>query len=77
MSFPRPTKVRIQLKWCKITDTLETEAELEAMWRASQNGSSKNACSSRRGTGHGVKTPRMTALMGQYHHVTTARIKLS
>jgi len=55
---------------------VETEAELEAVWRASQNGSSKDACSSRRGTGPGVKTPKMTALMGQNHHVTTERIKL-
>jgi hypothetical protein len=76
MSFLRPTKMRIQLKCCRITDTVDTEAELEAVWRASQNGSSKDVCSSRRGTGSGVKTPKMTALMGQYHHVTTARIKL-
>ena len=55
---------------------METEAELEAVWRASQNGSSKDACSSRRGTGPGVKTPKMTALMGQNHHVTTERIEL-
>jgi hypothetical protein len=55
---------------------VETETELEVVWRASQNGSSKDACSSRRGAGPGVKTPKMTALVGQYNHLTTARIKL-
>jgi len=56
---------------------VETVAELEVVQRASQNGSSKDACSSRRGTGPGVKTPKMTALMRQCHHVTTAGIKKS